>query len=177
MPTERQNRDKELCVCGAAASSMEGGNASCERMLFAEKEQVMALLQQMASPDCLAEGMHTGTSAASLDDYCAVLPVCDRRVTWEVARLFEDGATNSITLCTGDCKRESGRCCCSWIRFICVLQPAALLSFLASTAAAHTRSSFWKRPNGRTFEPVFFFLKRRHLQYSSISIYSSLTRI
>lgn len=54
---EREGQGRELCACGAAASSMEGSNASCERVLFAEEEQVMAMLEQMAAPDCLAEGV------------------------------------------------------------------------------------------------------------------------
>ncbi|CAM9179699.1 unnamed protein product [Scytosiphon promiscuus] len=38
-----------------AGGSMENGNASCERVLFAERDQVMAMLQTLASADCEAE--------------------------------------------------------------------------------------------------------------------------
>lgn len=45
--------------------SMQNGLASCERVLFAEKEQVMAMLHQMAAPDCRVEGNIPSTTSGS----------------------------------------------------------------------------------------------------------------
>lgn len=42
----------------AAGSSMEAGKASCERVLFAEKAEVMSLLINMADPDSDVLGEH-----------------------------------------------------------------------------------------------------------------------
>lgn len=44
----------------AAGSSMEAGKASCERVLFAEKAQVMSLLNTMADPDSDVQGKQRG---------------------------------------------------------------------------------------------------------------------
>lgn len=44
----------------AAGSTMEAGKASCERVLFAEKAEVMSLLRNMADPDSDVQGEQRG---------------------------------------------------------------------------------------------------------------------